>query len=483
MIKVISFCLWGKHPKYVNGLIENVKLAKLYYPDWVCWAYIHKPSVPSYIFEKLKEYDNIKIILNNNPEIKAFRNMLWRFEPINNNEVEYLISRDVDSRISPREVLAVQEWILSKKTLHVMRDHPQHYPKILGGMYGVKREGLPIKDWIEQINNYYREQGDDTNDQYFLETIYNMCKNNDDIIIHDEIKRYENKSCRSFPIPFEQNGHFVGCYIYTNGTTDESLAQVLIKWLKINIPHRISNTSITYENKLTYISGIIKKINVMHYSKLVERKKSLINELEGTLLNKFVPVEWVDNFDREDITDDMVKKSFVYNHHIVARPLTIAEIANGMAHINILENVKDITLVLEDDTIFKPNFINNLYWVLNHLPGDWEMINLGGLTYDMEFPAKTLHGATDIYFPTESIILHKPNSPVPATLSCFLINNKGSSKILNSKHIKPFSAPIDDTIYNLKNEGVNLNIYWSQPWISYEGSKTDLFSTTLERGF
>ena len=40
MVKVISFCLWGKNPKYVHGLIENIKLAKLYYSDWICWVYI-----------------------------------------------------------------------------------------------------------------------------------------------------------------------------------------------------------------------------------------------------------------------------------------------------------------------------------------------------------------------------------------------------------------------------------------------------------
>ena len=29
--KVISFCLWGKEKRYEIGLIENIKLANLYY--------------------------------------------------------------------------------------------------------------------------------------------------------------------------------------------------------------------------------------------------------------------------------------------------------------------------------------------------------------------------------------------------------------------------------------------------------------------
>ena len=42
--------------------------------------------------------------------------MLWRIEPINDKNVEYLISRDTDTRIQPREVMAVQEWIDSEKS-------------------------------------------------------------------------------------------------------------------------------------------------------------------------------------------------------------------------------------------------------------------------------------------------------------------------------------------------------------------------------
>ena len=45
MINVISFCLWGKEPRYCIGLVKNIELAKKYYPNWKCWCYIHEPSV------------------------------------------------------------------------------------------------------------------------------------------------------------------------------------------------------------------------------------------------------------------------------------------------------------------------------------------------------------------------------------------------------------------------------------------------------
>ena len=47
--------------------------------------------------------------------------MMWRFEAIDNQDVEIMMSRDTDTRILPREVKAVEEWINSNKIFHIMR--------------------------------------------------------------------------------------------------------------------------------------------------------------------------------------------------------------------------------------------------------------------------------------------------------------------------------------------------------------------------
>lgn len=46
--------------------------------------------------------------------------------------VDVFISRDADSVLSARESAAVQDWLRSGKTLHVMHDHPHHGVPILG---------------------------------------------------------------------------------------------------------------------------------------------------------------------------------------------------------------------------------------------------------------------------------------------------------------------------------------------------------------
>ena len=52
--------------------------------------------------------------------------MIWRFLPILDSQVSHFMSRDLDSVVTQREVDAVEEWLKSNKSFHVMRDHPNH---------------------------------------------------------------------------------------------------------------------------------------------------------------------------------------------------------------------------------------------------------------------------------------------------------------------------------------------------------------------
>jgi len=58
---------------------------------------------------------------------------LWRFLPILDPSVAVMVSRDADSLVSEREADAVNEWIKSGTSLHVMRDHGLHCISMLAG--------------------------------------------------------------------------------------------------------------------------------------------------------------------------------------------------------------------------------------------------------------------------------------------------------------------------------------------------------------
>jgi hypothetical protein len=127
---------------------------------------------------------------------------------------ELAIFRDTDSRISIREKISVDEWIESKKSLHVMRDHPAHgipYGNnslgILGGMWGLKNNVIPLMDMMKNFfsSGKVMEYG---SDQRFLKSVYSILEN--DRCTHDDF--FEKKP---FPIKRE-NGRFIGERININ---------------------------------------------------------------------------------------------------------------------------------------------------------------------------------------------------------------------------------------------------------------------------
>jgi len=228
MVKVIGFSLWGDNPTYTIGAIKNAELAKEYYPDFECWFYIHEESVPSTIIQQLCDMHNVKIILKYG-DLTNYKPLTWRFEPIDDPEVELLISRDTDTRILLREKLAVDEWLQSDKVFHIMRDHPHHSFVVLAGMFGTRK--IPeIPSWKNEMDKY--TQGSDRMyDQDFLrDIIYPLIENNS--VIHANFYGNEPHS-KKFPIKYDAECRFVGEYVYH----DESRSQPHIDALMFDVKH------------------------------------------------------------------------------------------------------------------------------------------------------------------------------------------------------------------------------------------------------
>ena len=136
--RVISFSIYGNQLKYLAGIEENIYLAHLFYPGWFIYIY-YNSSVPWKFLKLLQLNQYVKLIDMSKENMPG---MFWRFLPYDDFEVELFIVRDLDSRITNREVVAVFEWVNSSKDLHIMRDHPFHTQLIMGGMWGLKRSKL-----------------------------------------------------------------------------------------------------------------------------------------------------------------------------------------------------------------------------------------------------------------------------------------------------------------------------------------------------
>ena len=197
MKKVISFSLWGNEPKYTIGAIKNADLAKEIYPGWVCRFYLGK-SVPIKVIEELANRENTEICIMNEPG--NWTGMFWRFYPASESDVDVMISRDTDSRLNMREKAAVDEWLESDKSFHIMRDHPYHATEILGGMWGVR--GQVLLNMKQLIHQYTKGDFWQVDQNFLKEKIYPVIMNN--VHVHDEF--FEKKP---YPASRKKN-RFVG---------------------------------------------------------------------------------------------------------------------------------------------------------------------------------------------------------------------------------------------------------------------------------
>jgi len=203
MERVISFSIYGQYPKYTVGLLRNLELSKQIYRGWVVYIYYNN-TVPSYIIDEYKKFDNVKLFDMTNIDIPG---MFWRFTPQEN--VERFISRDADSRLSHRERYAVDDWIESNKTLHILRDHPHHEHEVNGGMFGLKITNRfnmlsEIQKWLVgkslAVDNKF-------GDLDFLDNVM-FPSLKDDLIAHDSVWKNRPGSV-PFPTPME-DWKFVG---------------------------------------------------------------------------------------------------------------------------------------------------------------------------------------------------------------------------------------------------------------------------------
>ena len=158
MSKIISYSLWGSRSMFIHGAVMNAKQCREFFPDWKVRIY-HNSSVPESLLLTLRELgvDTIHV------DPKGTYGTFWRFRPLFEPEHERVLVRDLDSRITWRDVRCVNEWIESEKKFFVVRDHPSHYEwPIIAGMFGVcgalPLTLVPIMEKYAVIHQYISDQ-------------------------------------------------------------------------------------------------------------------------------------------------------------------------------------------------------------------------------------------------------------------------------------------------------------------------------------
>ena len=150
-MRVISYGLYGGAARYTIGVLRNAELAPLVYPGWKVRVYLDK-TVPKAVVAQLEALGAQLKWMDGGGMNGGIGGMFWRFLVAADPDVDRFIIRDSDSRLNPRERLAVEEWISSGKRVHSIRDHPNHDRPLNGGMWGGVKSAVPdmanlVKGW------------------------------------------------------------------------------------------------------------------------------------------------------------------------------------------------------------------------------------------------------------------------------------------------------------------------------------------------
>lgn len=208
--KVISFSLFGNKDKYCLGALYNIELQEKIYPGWICRFYLDPDSVPGEIIQKIQDA-GAEVVHRSSlfPKKPYFDGIFWRHEVMQDIAVERFIIRDADSRLSIREKICVDQWIESGKTLHIIRDHPHHGHRVMGGMWGGINKEMSDFDFHKKIKEFtekYQSSKKRGRDQKFLAMyVYPLYKHS--MIVHDDRHFFKDEN----PLPIKnKSDHFIG---------------------------------------------------------------------------------------------------------------------------------------------------------------------------------------------------------------------------------------------------------------------------------
>ena len=214
MKRLLSFAVWGSDPKYLVGAKKNALLAQEIYPDWTCKFFVSQ-EVPYPWVYNLKKLSNTEVVQMS--QIGDWTFSFYRFYAMSDPEVEVMISRDADSRLSLREKAAVDEWLASDKGFHIMKDHPWHYTyPILAGMFGCKSN--VIKNVAGKIQNFEKTNWYHSDQEFLKQAIYPEIKNN--VFVHDDW------NANPFPVA-RKNYEFIGQVFDENDNTIQEHVDIL----------------------------------------------------------------------------------------------------------------------------------------------------------------------------------------------------------------------------------------------------------------
>ena len=155
--KIICISIYGQKSEFTDNQMYSwektiISLVKLLVdeintllPGWILRIYTDFTGSTEYQRELLFNFSSVDVCdINNLPffgsSLRTFLpGKMWRFLPVFDRHVDYLLSRDLDSPITRRETETIDLWLSDEqkdKFFYIARDNLQHSVPILGGLWG-----------------------------------------------------------------------------------------------------------------------------------------------------------------------------------------------------------------------------------------------------------------------------------------------------------------------------------------------------------
>lgn len=211
------------------------------------------------------------------------------------------------------------------------------------------------------------------------------------------------------------------------------------------------------------------KIFVLHYSKLVDRKKYILEQFQKQNITDY---EFIEKYDKDEITD--------YESNIFETSYKKSTMSLHLKHFYVYKLISEKyerALIFEDDVILNDNFLDTLNNYITQLPKDFDMLFIGdGCHFHIEkhklIPNKNIY--EKCLYPTSW-----GGDGASRCSDSYIISKNCANKLceyINKLQCK-IKLPIDWWL-NVAARDNNFKVYWAEPTIVTQGTQTGLFRTS-----
>jgi GR25 family glycosyltransferase involved in LPS biosynthesis len=213
------------------------------------------------------------------------------------------------------------------------------------------------------------------------------------------------------------------------------------------------------------------KIFVVHYKKLIERKKHVLEQFKKYNITEYEFIE----IDRDEL--DGYDLSLFEN-------ISNAYMAIGLSHIYAFKQIKnnyDQAIIFEDDVILSDNFVKIFNNYMSQLPKDYDMFFFGA--------GCNLHIQANDLIPNKNIYekglyaTHWGGDGCTRCLDSYVVSKKCAIKLCDYiDNIKYKINLSTDWWLNIAARDNNFKVYWAEPTIACQGSENGLYVSSYKKG-